>query len=83
MAILSILIQISGATLLLLFAVRMVRTGIERAFGPRFTRAMTSGATPLRLIPIGVVMAMVLQRSGNCVKLCTVSSRPLESGTSL
>ena len=35
------LFEIAGATVLLLFAVRMVRTGVERAFGASFRRLMT------------------------------------------
>ena len=48
MAILSFLMQLAGATMLLLFAVRMVRTGIERAFGPAFRRWVTTEGHRLR-----------------------------------
>lgn len=63
MVILSFLTQLFGATFLLLFAVRMVRTGIERAYGPWFRRMMTSGNSPLHQAPLGIVMAIVLQSS--------------------
>lgn len=38
MIIISFIVELMGATMLLLFAVRMVRTGIERAFGSSFRR---------------------------------------------
>ncbi len=63
MLILSFLLHLFGATFLLLFAVRMVRTGIERAFGASFRRVLTADQTPLRLIPLGTVLAIVLQSS--------------------
>lgn len=63
MAIISFLTQLFGATFLLLFAVRMVRTGIERAYGGWFRRMMTSGNNPLHQAPLGIVMAIVLQSS--------------------
>ncbi|MFK7939212.1 MAG: Na/Pi cotransporter family protein [Roseovarius sp.] len=49
--------------MLLLFAVRMVRTGIERAFGAAFRRVVTSHQNSYRLVPLGVMMAIVLQSS--------------------
>lgn len=63
MDILGFLIQLAGATLLLLFAVRMVRTGIERAFGPRFQRLVKSADHPLRAASLGTGLAVVLQSS--------------------
>ena len=62
MTILSVLIHIAGATMLLLFAVRMVRTGIERSYGAYF-RVMTRHSSRLKSGFIGMVMAMVLQSS--------------------
>ena len=41
MAILNFILQLAGATMLLLFAVAMVRTGIERSFGASFQRMLT------------------------------------------
>lgn len=63
MLILSFLLQLFGATFLLLFAVRMVRTGIERAFGASFRRILTAEQSPLRLVPLGTALAVVLQSS--------------------
>ena len=63
MAIVDFLLHIFGATFLLLFAVRMVRTGIERAFGASFRRMLTADKTPVRLVPLGTALAIVLQSS--------------------
>ena len=63
MAILGFLIQLTGATMLLLFAVRMVRTGIERAYGASFRRRITTARHPLGAAGAGTVMAIVLQSS--------------------
>jgi phosphate:Na+ symporter len=63
MLILSFLFQLFGATFLLLFAVRMVRTGIERAYGPSFKRLVTGGKGPIRQIALGMVLAVILQSS--------------------
>lgn len=63
MQILLFLLHLSGAVLLLLFAVRMVRTGIERAFGPSLHRAMNRKRGPVTMMASGLIMAMVLQSS--------------------
>lgn len=63
MQILLFLIHLSGAVLLLLFAVRMVRTGIERAFGPRLHQAVSRKRSALTMMVSGLGMAMVLQSS--------------------
>lgn len=63
MIVLAFLTQLFGATMLLLFAVRMVRTGIERAFGPRFRRLVTSPKGAFQLVPLGVMLAILLQSS--------------------
>lgn len=63
MPILNVLIQIAGATMLLLYAVRMVRTGIERSYGPHFQSAMTRGNSRVRSGLTGMIMAMILQSS--------------------
>lgn len=63
MPVLSFLIQLAGATMLLLFAVRMVRTGIERSYGAHFQAAMTRRHGLLQSSVMGLVMAMVLQSS--------------------
>lgn len=63
MPILSFLLHLAGALMLLLFAVRMVRTGIERSFGDRFQTLLTQNRWPPRAALIGVMLAMVLQSS--------------------
>lgn len=63
MAILTFLVQLAGATMLLLFAVRMVRTGIERAFGAGFRNLVTQPRSRLATAALGVVLAIVLQSS--------------------
>lgn len=63
MAILSFLINIAGATMLLLFAVRMVRTGIERSYGATFQRLMTGQQNQMQAATVGVFLALVLQSS--------------------
>ncbi len=63
MLILGFLISLAGATMLLLFAVRMVRTGIERSFGASFRRVLTQQQGPLRAALSGLVLAVVLQSS--------------------
>ena len=63
MPVLSFLIHLAGAIMLLLFAVRMVRTGIERSYGAHFQAVMTRRNSRLNSAAIGLVMAMVLQSS--------------------
>jgi len=63
MTIIIFLTELAGATMLLLYAVRMVRTGIERAFGPSFRRVVTASTNPLRAATTGLVMALILQSS--------------------
>lgn len=63
MAIMSFLVNLAGATMLLLFAVRMVRTGIERSFGASFQRVLTQNTSLISSSLTGMVLAMVLQSS--------------------
>ncbi|WP_377189110.1 Na/Pi cotransporter family protein [Ruegeria meonggei] len=63
MAILVFLTQLAGATMLLLFAVRMVRTGIERSYGASFKRVLTRNNSAVGSSMTGMVMALVLQSS--------------------
>lgn len=57
-----ILLHLAAAVMLLLWAVRMVRTGIERAYGPALRNAMrhARGGAP-GMAAAGVVLAIVLQ----------------------
>lgn len=63
MTILSFIVHLTGATMLLLYAVRMVRTGIERAFGASFRRVMTRSSNVVRASFTGLVLAVILQSS--------------------
>ncbi len=67
MAILLVTLNLAGAVALLLWAVRMVRTGVERAYGSKLGR-MLKGARGGRLgrAALGVAAAMLLQ-SGSAV----------------
>jgi phosphate:Na+ symporter len=62
MTTLAFLINLAGATMLLLFAVRMVQTGIERSMGPSFRRMVTARKdSRVRTAFAGVVLAIILQ----------------------
>ena len=85
MLIVKFLISIAGATMLLLFAVRLVRTGIERSYGASFQRLMTGQRSLARASLVGMVLAVVLQSSA-AVALLTAgfaASGLLEFGTAL
>lgn len=58
------LIHLAGAVMLLLWAVRMVRTGVERAHGTRLKAALrgAKGRTA-QMALVGMVLAVVLQSS--------------------
>lgn len=71
MAIISFLFQLLGAVFLLLYAVRMVRTGIERAFGRSFRRAFTNSGGRIRSVFTGLCLAIVLQSSAAVTLLAT------------
>ena len=58
------LINLGGATFLLLFAVRMVQTGIERALGPSLRRIITTRqGNRIHTAAAGVFLAVILQSS--------------------
>ena len=58
------LLHLAGAVTLLLFAVRMVRTGVERAHGAGLRRAIGRARTgAVKSAAIGVGAAVVLQSS--------------------
>ncbi len=59
-----LVIHLAGATALLLYSVRMVRTGIERVSGPRLrTILIDHQGSSVANAGIGVVLAMLLQSS--------------------
>lgn len=63
MAIVEFLLNLSGAVFLLLFAVRQVRTGIERAHGASFQRMITQQKNLVRASTSGLLLAAILQSS--------------------
>ncbi len=63
MAILTFLLNLAGSVMLLLFAVRMVRTGIERSFGAQFQRWLTESTSLIGSGATGVMLALILQSS--------------------
>ncbi len=71
MNIVSFLINLTGATMLLLFAVRMVRTGIERSFGASFQRLLTQKTGVVGSSLTGLMLAVVLQSSAAVALLAT------------
>lgn len=63
MVIFNFVLELGGAIILLLFAVRMVRTGIMRAYGASFRRIMTDSQARLRATIIGTMLAVIMQSS--------------------
>lgn len=63
MNILTFVVELTGATMLLLYAVRMVRTGIERAFGASFRRYVTTTTSQPAATITGLFLAVILQSS--------------------
>ena len=57
------LLELAGATILLLFAVRMVRTGVERAFGASFRRLVTGSKARFKATCAGMALAAIMQSS--------------------
>jgi phosphate:Na+ symporter len=60
---LTFVVELTGATMLLLYAVRMVRTGIERAFGASFRRYVTTTTSQPTATITGLFLAVILQSS--------------------
>jgi len=59
-----IILHLAGAVTLLLWAVRMVRTGVERAFGPALERSLKGTRdNRLKAAGVGALVAIVLQSS--------------------
>ena len=63
MAILGFTVEIFAAVLLLLFAVRLVRTGIERRFGRNFAHYLAEQRSGAMAALAGVGLAIILQSS--------------------
>ncbi|MBV2143976.1 Na/Pi cotransporter family protein [Falsochrobactrum sp. TDYN1] len=59
-----VLLHLAGAVALLLWATRMVRTGVERAYGDRLRRRLRNQMqNPLLAIAFGLFLAIALQSS--------------------
>lgn len=71
MAILTFLLQIFASTMMLLFAVRLVRTGIERRFGALFETLLTRQTNGLYAASAGMGLAMLIQSSAAVSLLLT------------
>ena len=63
MAIAQFLLELAGAIILILFAIRMVRTAVERAFGTTFRRLVTGSNAKLRATFAGMALAAIMQSS--------------------
>ena len=63
MVIVQFMLELAGAIILLLFAVRMVRTGVERAFGASFRRLVTSSNARFKATFAGLALAAIMQSS--------------------
>jgi len=63
LAIVEFLLNLSGAVFLLLFAVRQVRNGIERAHGASFERIITNQENLVGASSSGLILAAILQSS--------------------
>ena len=63
MPIIEFLLNIAGATVLLLFAVKMVQTGVEQAYGPSFRRVMMRSRAKVSATLCGALLALVMQSS--------------------
>ena len=72
MPVINFIIGLGGATMLLLFAVRMVGTGIERAMGPSFRRMITAReGRRMQMAMMGVLLAVILQSATATALLAT------------
>ncbi len=71
MVVIEFLLGLAGATLLLLFGVSLVQTGIERAFGSSFRRLVTGSNAKLKATFVGMALAASMQSSLAVVILVT------------
>ena len=63
MPIIEFLLNIAGATVLLLFAVKMVQTGVEQAYGSSFRRVMMRSRAKVSATFCGALLALIMQSS--------------------
>ena len=72
MEILTLLLNVAGATMLLLFGVRTVQMGVERSFGSSFRSVFSGKKSRLQAAVAGIAMTVVFQSSA-AAALLTVS----------
>ena len=63
MLIIEFLLNIAGATVLLLFAVKMVQRGVEQAYGPSFRQIMRRSQAKVSATVFGALLAAIMQSS--------------------
>ena len=86
MEILLVILNLAGGVALFLWAIRMVRTGVERAYGPALERLLKGArGGGLSRVAIGMMAAMLMQ-SGSAVAVLSagfVASGVLAAGAAL
>ena len=85
MEILTLILNVAGATMLLLFGVRTVQMGVERSFGSSFRRAFSGKKSRMQAAVVGMMMAVVLQSSAAVALLSAsfAATATLEFSTAL
>ena len=76
MALVSFLVEIAGAIMLLLFSIRLVRTGVERAHGARFMQFLARQDNVLRAALAGTFLAVIMQSSAAVAVLAAAGAAP-------
>ena len=76
MALVSFLVEIAGAIMLLLFSVRLVRTGVERAHGARFKQFLARQDNVCRAALAGTFLAVIMQSSTAVAVLAAAGAAP-------
>ena len=63
MLIIEFLLNIAGATVLLLFGIKMVQGGVEQAYGPSFRQTMRRSQATVTATIFGAFLAAIMQSS--------------------
>ena len=71
MIVLGFILQLTAAVTLLLFAIWMIRKGVEETLGSTFRRLIITRRHSVLLIPVGVSLAFLLQSSAAVILLVT------------
>jgi phosphate:Na+ symporter len=85
MGLLSFVLQVLAATTLLLYSVRMIQTGIDRAYGANFRARLSATTSVPGSFMIGIIIALVMQSSIAVAGLASVMAGTgiLQFGTAL